>query len=92
MHANNDGTILSTDARVNITWQGQNGDLFDPVDFNASDARIRQQVAEALRNGQVAGVNAHRFVDLSDFVVDRFPASGQVPYPRIFLRPRTPFG
>ena len=38
------------------------------------------------------GFNLWGFVDLNDFVVDRFRANGQVPYNRIFLRPKTPFG
>lgn len=78
------------EARVNLTVSGQNGDLRDPVDFNASDAEIKGWVVEAVASGSVAGIPAQT-VDLTDFVVDRFPANeerGNL----IALRPKTPFG
>ena len=28
----------------------------------------------------------------ADFVVDRFPATEEIPHARLFLRPKTPFG
>jgi hypothetical protein len=82
------------DAWMNITWQGQNGDLGDPVPFEASDRDLKQWAAEAIKGSSVAGITARRRdrVNLNDFVVDRFPAGGNVPYNRIMIRPKTPFG
>ncbi len=80
------------EARVNITWRGQNGDLIDPVSYDATDMDIKAWVTEAIRSGAVSGVATDRRVDLTDFVVDRFPATATVPYNRIFVRPKTPFG
>ncbi len=78
-------------AQVNITWQGANGDLPDPVPYDATDAEIRAWATEAVRAG-VPGIVADRRADFSDFVVDRFPANNEVPHNRIFVRPKTPFG
>jgi hypothetical protein len=80
------------EARVNVTWAGQNGDLPDPVAFDASDAAVRQWITEAVRGGSVPGVDADARADFSDFVVDRFPANDQRPYHLIQIRPKTPFG
>jgi hypothetical protein len=79
-------------ARVNITWNGRNGDLPDPVRESATDVEILAWVTEAIRDGGVPGLPADRHVDLRDFVVDRFDATPQIPFPRIFVRPKTPFG
>lgn len=73
-------------AKLNITYNGQNGDLADPVSFDATDAEIRQWAGEAIGNGSVAGINAVA-ADFGDFVVDRFRDSKS-----IFLRPKVPFG
>ena len=80
------------EARVNVTWAGFNGDLPDPVLFDAPDVAVRDWVAEAIRTGSIPGIPADGRVDLRDFVVDRFPAGGEVPFLRIFVRPKTPFG
>ncbi len=80
------------EARVNITWGGQNGDLTDPVSFAATDAEIRLWAAEAIRAGTVAGVRPDRLVSFDGFMVDRFPSTAQIPFNRIFVRPKTPFG
>ena len=79
-------------ARLNITWNGQNGDLTEPVPFDASDTEIKAWAAEALRGGDVAGVGADPGANLADFVVDRFPATDEIPFHRLFVRPKTPFG
>lgn len=80
------------EARLNITWNGQNGDLVEPIPFDASDADIKQWAREALRGGSVPGIRTNGRIDLSEYAVDRFRANGTVPYNRIFLRPITPFG
>lgn len=80
------------EARVNVTWNGQNGDLPDPVMFDATDADIKTWVTEALRNGSIPGIRADAQVDLRDFVVDRFAVTADIPYARLMIRPKTPFG
>ena len=79
-------------ARMNVTWSGANGDLRDQVPYDASDRELKNMAAEAIRFGDIPGIPAYRAVDLRDFVVDRFAATRQVPYNRIFIRPKTPFG
>ena len=78
-------------AKLNITWAGSNGDLPDPVPYDASDDDIKQMAAEAVMSG-VPGIEQSDSVDFTDFVVDRFPASDEIDYARIFIRPKTPFG
>jgi hypothetical protein len=79
-------------ARLNITWNGQNGDLPDPVSWHASDKEILQWAAEAIRSGSIPGISKTHNVQLQRFVVDRFPANKQVSEDRIYVRPPTPFG
>jgi hypothetical protein len=79
-------------ARLNITWHGANGDLPDPVPYDATDAALKQMAEESIRGGYIPGIQADQGVDLSDFVVDRFPSTEQVDSNRIFIRPKTPFG
>ena len=68
-------------ARLNTTWAGQNGDLPDLVAFDLPDERVRQIAREAIEAG-----------DLTDFVVDRFHATPEVPFDRLMVRPKVPFG
>ena len=84
--------IDARQARLNLTWDGQNGDLPDTVPFDASDAELKAMAAEALRHGDVPGVAADPRADLTDFVVDRFAPTADIPWPRVFVRPKTPFG
>jgi hypothetical protein len=79
-------------ALLNITWAGQNGWLPDPVRYDAADAELRGFATEALLAGGIAGIARAERVDLTDFVVDRFPGTAEVPVNRLFLRPKTPFG
>ena len=80
------------EARLNITYGGQNGDLEDPVSFDASDGDIRQWATEAVRAGTVPGIPADPNASFVDFVVDRFEATDARPDRLISLRPKTPFG
>jgi hypothetical protein len=80
------------EARVNVTWKGQNGDLPQLVFSESSDEAIRMYVAEAIQTGSIPGIARDKHANLYGFVVDRFPALKNQPYPRIFVRPRTPFG
>lgn len=79
-------------ATFNITWEGQNGDLPDPVFFDSSDGDLRAMAAEAVRNGDVPGITADPNVNFTDFVIDRFSATEDNPVNRVMLRPKTPFG
>lgn len=78
-------------ARVNITYAGSNGDLPDPVSFQAADGDVKTWLSEALRTGGIPGIPA-AVADLRDFVVDRFPATNARPYNLLQVRPKTPFG
>jgi len=80
------------EARVNCTYRGTNGDLPDPVSFDATDAHVKAMVGEALRTGGIPGIPADPDADLADFVVDRFNATEQRPFALVQIRPKTPFG
>jgi hypothetical protein len=79
-------------ARLTITYSGQQGDLPDPVSFDSTDADLKQGATEAVRAGDIPGIDAHPDADFADFIIDRFPARGDVPFNRLSLRPKTPFG
>jgi len=87
-----ENAIQETEARVNVTYSGQNGDLPDPVYFDSTDGDVRAWVTEAVQNGSVPGIPATGDADFGDFVVDRFSATEARPYNLIQLRPKTPFG
>jgi hypothetical protein len=79
------------EAMLNITVNGQNGNLRDPVSFEATDADIKAWATETVRNGGVPGIDADPNVSFHDFVVDRFAEKDGLPA-RLILRPKTPFG
>ena len=79
-------------ARLNITWAGNNGDLPEPVGYDAADGDVKQWAAEAVRGAHIPGIPGDAAVNFQDFIVDRFPANEEVAYNRLFLRPKTPFG
>lgn len=80
------------EARVNVTWGGQNADLPDPMSYDANDGDVKQMITEALRTGGIPGLNPDAAADLTDFVVDRFPSNETRPFNLIQIRPKTPFG
>ena len=84
--------VLDNEARVNVTWDGQNGDLAQPVPYDAADGDIRAWVTEAVRNGSVPGIAEDAAAHFGDFVVERFGPTENRPYNAIFVRPKTPFG
>ena len=84
--------IAASEARVNITWNGSNGDLEATVNRDATDGDIKQWVAEAIRSGSVPGIPADPAVDLTDFVIDRFGPTEARPYALLVTRPKVPFG
>lgn len=79
-------------ANLNITYQGANGDLFDPIRANATDAEIMAWATEALRNGSVPGIAADPSASLNDFMVDRYAPTEATPFHKIFIRPKTAYG
>jgi len=87
-----DMVINNDEARLNVTWSGQNGDLQDPVFFESTDGDLRAMVTEAVQNGDVPGIDADPNADFTDFVVDRFSATGDEDWNKIMVRPKTPFG
>jgi len=80
------------EARLNITYGGDNGDLPDPVSFDASDGDVKAWAEEAVKNGSVPGIKADAGASFEDFIVDRFSANEEVDHNRLMLRPKTPFG
>lgn len=78
-------------AQLNITYNGQQGNLPDLVPFDMTDADVKRVATEAISNG-IPGITADPNVDLKDFVVDRFPERPDVPVNRLSMRPKTPFG
>lgn len=82
--------FIDTEAVLNITWAGQNGDLPNPIMFDSTDEDIRRWATEAVRTG-VPGITADAAVDFQDFVVERFSSTAGLPN-RVVLRPKTPFG
>jgi hypothetical protein len=81
-----------TQARLNITYGGENGELPDPVFYDSSDGDIKQWATEAVRAGGVPGIPADPTASFTDFIVERYDANEEVDYNRIMLRPKTPFG
>src|SRR5688572_13566728 len=79
-------------AKLTITYGGQQGDLPELVAYDSTDADLKQVATESVRDGHIPGIDAAPGVDFKDFVVDRFPARQDVPFNRLSLRPKTPFG
>ena len=84
--------LAQREARLNITYNGENGDLPDMVLFDSTDGDVKSWASEAVAGGSVPGIPADDNVDFTDFVVDRFEAKVDRPTALIALRPKTPFG
>lgn len=78
-------------ALMNVTYNGQNGDLPDPVAYDMPLADLLRVAMETIRTGGIPGIDLIETADLTDFVVDRIPAMGDFPN-KLLLRPKTPFG
>lgn len=81
-----------TQARLNITYRGQNGDLPDPVYFDTDKEDIRRIATEAVASGAVLGIPADEGADFTDFVVEYHRPNEGRDHNLIFLRPKAPFG
>ena len=77
---------------LNITYQGQSADYQLGLDYTATDADIRRIAAEVLRSGGIRGMHVPHLADdaFRGYVVDRL--RGPDGEPRIYLRPKVPFG
>jgi hypothetical protein len=89
---NMNDNIQADEARVNVTFSGENGDLPDPVHIDSADGDIKQWVTEAIQNGNIPGIPEAADADFTDFVLDRFKPTEARPYNLISVRPKTPFG
>lgn len=79
-------------ARLNVTWQGGNGDLPEAVPYDATDGDVKQMAMEAIRDGHIPGLRAGE-ANFTDYVVERFPVEAGVrAAPVIFLRAKTEYG
>ena len=79
------------EARVNVTYDNQNGHLPDPVHVDLQEADVIRIAQEALRGGGIPGIDAAPTADLDGYRVDRYPAKDDQPN-RLFVRPKTEFG
>ena len=84
--------VVNHMARLNITFAGQQGELPDPVAYDTTDEDLKRMATESVRDGYVPGIDKNDNVDFTDFVVDRFSARADVPFNRLMIRPKTPFG
>lgn len=84
--------IDPTQARLNVTWKGENGDLNDTILFELSNDEVMRVAQEALRGGSIPGIAADVNATLQDFVVERFGPTADIPWARVMIRPKTPFG
>lgn len=84
------GAVQEGEAVLNITWAGENGELPDPIRFDAASEDIFRWATEAVRAG-IPGITADANANLDGFVVERFGATGDLPN-RVAVRPKTPFG
>lgn len=84
--------IVVPEARVGVTWNGQYGELPDPVPYDSAAGDVLAWATEAIRGGGVPGIVADPNVRLTDYVVDRFDAVTDRPWNLFQIRPKTPFG
>jgi hypothetical protein len=80
------------EARLNITWNNQNGDLPDPVNFDSGEGEIIAMAQEAIRQGGIPGIDRDINANLAGFKLDRFPAKDDRPWHSLALRPKVQFG
>ena len=79
------------EAKLNITFMSQNGDLNDPVSWDARDADLFAFAGEAIRNGNVRGIDQRAEVDFDGYMVERVEAKDGLPR-RLMIRPKMTFG
>jgi hypothetical protein len=85
-------TIDEGQAKLLVTYGGQQGDFRDPVPFDATDAQIKTWITEAVRAGGIIGIDVQPTANFEDFVIDRFNRNETRPTNVLVARPKTPFG
>jgi hypothetical protein len=77
---------------LNITYQGQSADYELDLDFQATDHDVQRIAVEVVRSGNVRGLHVPQLAPnaFQNYVVDRL--RGPDGEPRIYLRPKVPFG
>ncbi|HZA13529.1 MAG TPA: hypothetical protein VE618_03495 [Myxococcaceae bacterium] len=79
-------------ATLNITYNGLSADCTFELDADVPDADVRRIAVELVRTGALPGLQIANLPEdaFAHFVVDRFKgANGE---PRLYLRPKVPFG
>ncbi len=79
-------------AILNITYNGLSADYPLDMNYDLSDADVRRIALEVVRSGGVGGLQIANLDEraFAAHVIDRF--QGQDGAPRIYLRPKVPFG
>jgi hypothetical protein len=79
-------------AILNITYNGLSADYPLDMNYDLTDADVRRIAVEVVRSGGVRGIVAQNVNErvFDNYVVDRF--AGADGAPRIYLRPKVPFG
>ncbi len=79
-------------AVLNITYSGLSADYPLDLDYALSDVDVRRIAVEVVRSGGLRGLQIANLADgaFDNYVVDRFRGPGGEP--RIYLRPKVPFG
>lgn len=86
------GFVGPTEAKVNLTWSGQNYDLSDPVPYDVPEATLKAALSEIIRSGG-DGIPADQDVAmLANYVVMRHEPTATRPSRLITVRPKTEFG
>ena len=86
------GFVNPNEARVNLTWGGQNYDLSDPVLYDIPEVTLKGVLAEIIRSGG-DGITADQDVGpMADYVVTRHEPTAARPHRLITVRPKTAFG
>lgn len=74
---------------INITYQGQSGNYLVNLDPGLDDKTIKSICEEAVRAGEVPGIDPHIPRNaFANFVIDRFNTEPV----RFVVRPKVPFG
>jgi len=84
--------LQANEVLVNVTWAGQNGDMPQPVEFDASNQDILNWVTEAVQSGSIPGITSDPDADFSGFVVEKLAATEVRPTNQVIVRPKTAFG
>jgi len=86
------GFVGPNEAKVNLSWGGQNYDLSNPVPLDITDADLKGVLSEVIRAGG-DGIPADQDVGpMANFVVERLGPTARRPHNLIMVQPKTEFG